>query len=350
MNPAEEHISAPDYIEAPLAPKRTRMQEFGSMLGQNRLAALGFFIFLLFFFCAVAGLVLTSGAKPVFDPATVRLEEKLRPPLSKPNLNTLRPDQVPVLKVYLMGTDDLGRDVFARMLQGAWVSLTVGFVAVGISVFIGIFMGGIAGYFGQHPIKTVHILFFLGLIGGTSLIWINSMLAGSALLLLSLSTVFLLAVPGQTSGKNAAGMENDPFGQCAFRGHADHANRGHHALFSELFSNFNGGCPASCQHIQHYDRHRTDQLDGDHTVCPRRISFFERTGFRGSGKGPRYRQSQDYFSTYHAQCRCAGVGFGHHRHCFGHFNRSRLELPRIWRAPAPCHLGQHPFRRKKLHL
>jgi peptide/nickel transport system permease protein len=51
--------------------------------------------------------------------------------------------------VYLFGTDDLGRDVFARMLQGAWVSLTVGFVAVGISVFIGIFMGGIAGYFGQ---------------------------------------------------------------------------------------------------------------------------------------------------------------------------------------------------------
>ena len=31
-----------------------------------------------------------------------------------------------------LGTDELGRDVFARMLQGAWVSLTVGFVAVGI--------------------------------------------------------------------------------------------------------------------------------------------------------------------------------------------------------------------------
>ena len=36
------------------------------------------------------------------------------------------------------------------MLQGAWVSLSVGFVAVGISVIIGVFMGGIAGYFGQH--------------------------------------------------------------------------------------------------------------------------------------------------------------------------------------------------------
>ena len=45
------------------------------------------------------------------------------------------------------------------MLQGAWVSLTVGFVAVGISVLVGIFMGGIAGYFGQSHIKYDHVLF-----------------------------------------------------------------------------------------------------------------------------------------------------------------------------------------------
>jgi peptide/nickel transport system permease protein len=203
MTPEEEHINTPDYIEAPLAPKRTRMQEFGRMLGQNRLAASGFFIFLLFFCCAVTGLVLTSGSKPVFDPAMIRLEEKLRPPLSKPNLKALRPDQVPVLNIYLMGTDDLGRDVFARMLQGAWVSLTVGFVAVGISVFIGIFMGGIAGYFGQHHIKTVHILFILCLMGGTGLILINAVFAGTALLLLCLSAIVfsVSAREGSPEGK-----------------------------------------------------------------------------------------------------------------------------------------------------
>jgi len=39
------------------------------------------------------------------------------------------------------------------MLQGAWVSLTVGFVAVGISVAIGIFMGGLAGFYGQRHIR-----------------------------------------------------------------------------------------------------------------------------------------------------------------------------------------------------
>lgn len=45
------------------------------------------------------------------------------------------------------GTDTLGRDVFARMLYGARVSLWVGFVSVGISVCIGLALGLVAGYF-----------------------------------------------------------------------------------------------------------------------------------------------------------------------------------------------------------
>ena len=77
--------------------------------------------------------MLTSGNDPYFDPALVRLQEKLRPPLARPNLESLQPAEIPTLGFYLFGTDDLGRDVFARMLQGAWVSLTVGFVAVGIA-------------------------------------------------------------------------------------------------------------------------------------------------------------------------------------------------------------------------
>jgi len=50
--------------------------------------------------------------------------------------------------VHLLGTDALGRDVLARLLYGGRVSLWVGFVAVGLSVSIGLFLGLCAGYFG----------------------------------------------------------------------------------------------------------------------------------------------------------------------------------------------------------
>lgn len=47
-----------------------------------------------------------------------------------------------------MGTDALGRDVMARLLYGGRVSLWVGFVAVGLSVAIGLVLGLVSGYFG----------------------------------------------------------------------------------------------------------------------------------------------------------------------------------------------------------
>ncbi len=49
---------------------------------------------------------------------------------------------------HLLGTDALGRDVFSRLLYGGRVSLWVGFVAVGISVAIGLLLGLCSGYFG----------------------------------------------------------------------------------------------------------------------------------------------------------------------------------------------------------
>lgn len=47
-----------------------------------------------------------------------------------------------------LGTDDLGRDVLARMIYGTRISMTVGFVAVSLYVTIGVILGAIAGYFG----------------------------------------------------------------------------------------------------------------------------------------------------------------------------------------------------------
>lgn len=154
-----ETTTTPSEFQAngPMAPKKSRWQEFWLLFKQNRLAIVGLIIFILFFLTASAGLFLTSGIDPVFDPAHVRLQEKLRPPLSKPTGETRLSGDVPVTGLFILGTDHLGRDVFSRMLQGAWVSLTVGFVAVGISIFIGIILGGIAGYFGQKRIFAISI-------------------------------------------------------------------------------------------------------------------------------------------------------------------------------------------------
>jgi peptide/nickel transport system permease protein len=123
----------------------------------------------------------------------VRLPEKLLPPFSSPDLETLAPEQIPTLGIYLFGTDDLGRDVFARMLQGAWVSLTVGFVAVGISVLIGILMGGLAGYFGENRVRAHHLMVAFFIIVGLGLLVAGAIYPGGILLLIGILLLVLLA-------------------------------------------------------------------------------------------------------------------------------------------------------------
>ncbi len=49
---------------------------------------------------------------------------------------------------HLMGTDELGRDVFSRMIHGARISLLVGIVAALLSLFLGGLLGALAGYYG----------------------------------------------------------------------------------------------------------------------------------------------------------------------------------------------------------
>ena len=49
---------------------------------------------------------------------------------------------------HLLGTDDLGRDLFSRIIWGTQVSLFVGFITVAISMIVGVFLGVWAGYYG----------------------------------------------------------------------------------------------------------------------------------------------------------------------------------------------------------
>lgn len=133
----------------------TPRQEFWRLFKQNRLAVAGLVVLAFLLIAAMGGKVLTEWMV-TFNPETVRLADKLRAPLSGVS-ELIRPEDVPRLGFYLMGTDNLGRDVFARMLQGSFVSLSIGFVAIGISTFIGILLGGLAGFYGNLRVGVISV-------------------------------------------------------------------------------------------------------------------------------------------------------------------------------------------------
>lgn len=187
-------------------PKKTLFQENWGLFRKNRLAMAGLMIFVAFFIIALTGRILTYGRDPYFKPALVRLQEKLRPPLSKPNMETLKPEEVPRLGIYLFGTDDLGRDVFSRMFQGSWVSLTVGFVAVSIAVVIGVFLGGIGGYYGSSQISLGYLLASVLLGGGIIGILLGGTAVGVLMVLLGAAVAAVLIRMGNSKGKRPIPM------------------------------------------------------------------------------------------------------------------------------------------------
>jgi peptide/nickel transport system permease protein len=120
--------------------------EVWRQLRKDRLASVGLVVLAALVVTALLGKLLTEWVV-LFDPTLVRLPEKLLPPLAAAGAE-LPAEQAPLLGRYLLGTDDLGRDVFARMLQGSFVSLSIGFVAVSIELAIGVLLGGLAGFYG----------------------------------------------------------------------------------------------------------------------------------------------------------------------------------------------------------
>ena len=129
-------------------PAKGLFHESWDIFKRNRIAYGSFWSLMSMFLLAFFGKVFTQYIV-IFDPKIVRLSEKFLPPLTIFTSTTTPKEEGPALGVYLFGTDELGRDVFARMLEGTSVSLSVGFVAIGIMLTVGIFFGGIAGYYGR---------------------------------------------------------------------------------------------------------------------------------------------------------------------------------------------------------
>ncbi len=106
----------------------SQSKTFWRYFKRNRLAVGGLVIIVITF--------LVAGFAPLlapYDPGKTGVSLKLNSPSFD----------------HYLGTDQLGRDVFSRMLYGSRISLSVGFVAVTISIFIGILIGAIAGYYGR---------------------------------------------------------------------------------------------------------------------------------------------------------------------------------------------------------
>lgn len=116
-------------VLAPARAQRSLWRDAGRRLVRHTGARIGFVLMAVLLLGAALADVLARA-----DPNTTFLRETLQPPF---------------VNGHLMGTDDLGRDVFTRVLYGARTSLRVGVVAVGIALVFGCIIGFTAGFFGK---------------------------------------------------------------------------------------------------------------------------------------------------------------------------------------------------------
>lgn len=106
---------------------RSNRSRFWSSFRRNRIAILGLVI------------VSVMGIGALFAPVIAPYD-----PIEPHYTNLLAPPS----RDFLLGTDELGRDIFSRLLFGARISLVIGFVAQGVSISIGTTLGLLGGWYG----------------------------------------------------------------------------------------------------------------------------------------------------------------------------------------------------------
>ena len=116
--------------------KRSQWVEVWRRLKRNKMAVLGLIILIILVLLAVFADVIAN-----YD--NVVIKQNLAHRLQGPSA------------AHWIGTDEFGRDIFARLVHGTRVSLQVGIVAVGISIVIGGILGAVAGYYGGKLDNTI---------------------------------------------------------------------------------------------------------------------------------------------------------------------------------------------------
>ncbi len=114
-----------------VAPVRSEWSMAWRRLRRNRAAMVGLAILIIISLAAIFAEVIAVEPLNHFDLALAGL-----PPLTDG---------------HILGTDDIGRDVFSRIVRGSRISLRIGFSAVSIAMVSGSFLGLVAGYFGRWP-------------------------------------------------------------------------------------------------------------------------------------------------------------------------------------------------------
>lgn len=126
----EALIQAAEYVEKP----ESQLKEMWETLRQNKAAVVGLFI--IGFLVLIALVVWASEL----------LGKQILP--FDPNYSDMTHSFIPPNGEHWFGTDQLGRDMFSRILDATKISLSVGVAAVAISLSIGVVLGSIAGYRG----------------------------------------------------------------------------------------------------------------------------------------------------------------------------------------------------------
>ncbi len=105
-----------------------RIQEAFHQLKKNKGAIAGLIIIILFLLMAVFAPLIAP-----HDPLEQTIDLRKSPPLTEN---------------YILGTDDLGRDLLSRIIYGGRISMIIGVVSVGIALVFGLLIGVISGYYG----------------------------------------------------------------------------------------------------------------------------------------------------------------------------------------------------------